>query len=80
MEPAPDRRPSRSDRISRVVGGFERSIVLVLMGLLVVIITLSSVDLILLIVRDVGTKKALLLNLDEMLELFGFFLMVLVGM
>ena len=80
MEPAPDRRPSRSDRISRVVGGFERSIVLVLMGLLVVIITLSTVDLILLIVRDVGTKKALLLNLDEMLELFGFFLMVLVGM
>jgi uncharacterized membrane protein (DUF373 family) len=50
------------------------------MGLLVLIILMSTGELIRLIVRDLAMMRTVLLNLDEMLELFGFFLLVLIGM
>jgi uncharacterized membrane protein (DUF373 family) len=59
---------------------FEHSIVFVLMGLLVVVITLGTIELVWLLVQDIRGPNGLLLSVSEMFELFGFFLLVLIGM
>ncbi len=79
MEP-PEKRSARDDRIARVVGTFERGVVLALMGLLFVVITLSALNLGWLVAHDLVKKRLLLLDLEDMLELFGSFLLVLIGM
>lgn len=52
----------------------------VLMALLMVVVALSTVELAWLLVTDLRTTKDMVLDVDEMLELFGFFLLVLIGM
>jgi uncharacterized membrane protein (DUF373 family) len=85
MEPTQSKPATRTGisgepRIARYVGVYERVIVIALMVLLVLIITLSTVDLFWLLLRDLSKTRSLLLNLEEMLELFGSFLLVLIGM
>ncbi|MBX3190652.1 MAG: phosphate-starvation-inducible PsiE family protein [Labilithrix sp.] len=70
---------SKPDLTSRIIRRFEHAIVLVLMGLLVVVITLTTVELVWLLVRDVASSNAML-DIEQMFELFGFFLLVLIGM
>jgi uncharacterized membrane protein (DUF373 family) len=70
----------RSYGASRIVEKFEHAIVLVLMALLVVVIAIGTVELAWLLFKDITTSKGLLLNVEEMFELFGFFLLVLIGM
>ncbi len=50
------------------------------MGLLIVVITVSTIELVWLLIKDISTPTGLLLNVEEMFELFGFFLLVLIGM
>jgi uncharacterized membrane protein (DUF373 family) len=50
------------------------------MGLLMVVVAISTVELGWLLVRDITTVGTLLVDVEEMLELFGFFLLVLVGL
>ena len=51
------------------------------MGLLVVVITVTTLELVWLLFKDITTPAAgLLLNAEEMFELFGFFLLVLIAM
>lgn len=68
------------DKVVQVIRTFEHGIVLALMGLLMVIVTLTTIDLAWLLVRDLRSIREMLLDVEEMLELFGFFLLVLVGM
>jgi uncharacterized membrane protein (DUF373 family) len=70
----------RVGTIARLVGGFEDAAVVLLMGLLVVVVTISTGELGWLLVQDLTTPGTLLLDLGELLELFGFFLLVLVGL
>ena len=51
-----------------------------MMGLLVVVITVTTLELVWLLVKDIATPTGLLLEAEEMFELFGFFLLVLIGM
>ena len=50
------------------------------MGLLVVVITVTTLELVWLLFKDITTGTGLLLEAEEMFELFGFFLLVLIGM
>jgi uncharacterized membrane protein (DUF373 family) len=59
---------------------FELVVVAVLMGLLLLIVAISTVELGWLLLRDVSTIRTLVLDVDEMLDLFGFFLLVLIGL
>ena len=72
-------RPGEADYVSRLIKKFEHGIVLVLMGLLIVVVVLSTVELAWLLVKDVATS-GILLEVEQMFELFGFFLLVLIGM
>ncbi len=65
--------------LSRLVKKFERYIVLALIGMMMVVIALATLDLAWLIIVDIGTPPILLLEVDELLELFGFFLLIVIG-
>jgi len=58
---------------------FERFIVAALILMMAVVILLSVGELGWILVRDMISPPVLILDIDELLELFGFFLLVLIG-
>jgi uncharacterized membrane protein (DUF373 family) len=70
--------PGPDTRRGRVITRFEQAIVLVLVGLLMIVVALSTLELGWLLVRDLSTRQRL--DVEEMLELFGFFVLVLIGL
>jgi len=58
---------------------FEQGIVHILIGMMMLVVLLSTVELGWIIVRDIVTPPVILLEIGELLEIFGFFLLVLIG-
>jgi uncharacterized membrane protein (DUF373 family) len=58
---------------------FEQVIVLSLITMMVIVVVLTTVELGWIIIRDIITPPIILLEIDELLEIFGFFLLVLIG-
>jgi len=58
---------------------FERTIVTALTVMMVVTIFLATVELAWVILRDIITPPIFLLEIDELLDIFGLFLLVLIG-
>ena len=58
---------------------FERIIITSLIVMMVLVILLATIDLAWVIVKDIVTPPVFLLNINELLEIFGFFLLVLIG-
>jgi uncharacterized membrane protein (DUF373 family) len=61
------------------IKSFEKMIVLVLVVLMAVVLLLSTVELAWVIIKDAITPPILLLEIDELLEIFGLFMLVLIG-
>ena len=61
------------------IKSFEKIIVLVLVVLMAVVLLLSTVELAWVIIKDIITPPILLLEIDELLEIFGLFMLVLIG-
>ena len=59
---------------------FEKVIVLALLGMMMVAILVSTIELAVVLFQELSKPPLLLLNITEMLEVFGFFLMVLIGL
>ncbi len=59
---------------------FQRYIVIGLLGLMTVVVFLSTVELAVVLVQQLLKPPRYLLDIREMLELFSFFLMVLIGL
>jgi uncharacterized membrane protein (DUF373 family) len=57
----------------------EKVIVLSLLVMMVLVVLLSTIDLGWLIIKDIITPPVLLLNINELLDIFGVFLLVLIG-
>jgi len=57
----------------------ERIIVTALIVMMTVVLLLTTVDLGWLLVQDILTAPILLLDVEELLDIFGFFLLVLIG-
>lgn len=57
----------------------ERVIVLSLLIMMVLVVFLSTVDLAWIIVKDIITPPVFLLEIKELLDIFGMFLLVLIG-
>lgn len=66
-------------QVQAALGVFERIIVVVLLATLAVVVALATVDLIWLVAKDVMTPPVLLLEVDELLNIFGFVLLILIG-
>ncbi len=57
----------------------ERIITRILLVLMACVVLLSTVELVWILVKDVLSPPLILLDIDELLELFGMFLLVLIG-
>lgn len=80
MTEATSRETPESDRPLRIIKRFERIMVFVLLFLLMIVVSLVTVELAWLLVRDLSSVRERLLDVDQMFELFGYFLIVLIGM
>ncbi|UCD58235.1 MAG: phosphate-starvation-inducible PsiE family protein [Candidatus Hydrogenedentota bacterium] len=58
---------------------FERFIILALLAMMIFVVFLSTIELAVILVREMIKPPLLLLNIQEMLTVFGFFMMVLIG-
>ncbi len=60
---------------------FERYIVIGLLGMMVVVVLLSTVELgVILVEQMLKPPRFILLDINEMLKIFGFFMMILIGL
>lgn len=58
---------------------FERLIILSLVVMMTIVLLLATVELGWIIVKDVVTPPLFLLEIDELIEIFGLFMLVLIG-
>jgi len=67
--------------MGKLLTRFERYIVLGLLGMMIIVVFLSTVELAIVLVTElIDTPKWLLLDINELLRIFGFFLMTLIGL
>jgi len=64
----------------RHLGQFERFIVITLLILMTAVVFVSTIELLIVICQQLYKPPRMLLNIEEMHEVFGFFLMVLIGL
>ena len=66
--------------MTRIIRIFEQIIVLTLLVLMLIAVLASTIELAIILVQQLRKPPFLLLDIAEMLEVFGFFLMVLIGL
>lgn len=59
---------------------FEQVILVALAFMMSVVVLLSTIDLGWIIIRDILTPPVIILDITELLDVFGFFLLVLIGL
>jgi uncharacterized membrane protein (DUF373 family) len=64
----------------RHLESFEKIITRILLVMMAVVVVLATVEVIWVVIIDVLTPPVLLLEIGELLELFGLFLLVLIGL
>lgn len=64
----------------RLLKKFEAWLIRSLSVMLSIVVLLATIELAWLLVQDIMTPPILLLEIDELLELFGFFLLILIGL
>jgi len=58
---------------------FERVIILALTIMMAIVLLLATIELAFILVQDVVSPPVLILEIDELLDIFGLFLLVLIG-
>jgi len=66
-------------RTGRAVKTVERIVVRMMIAMMMIVVAMSTVELAWIVVKDIVEPPILLLEVDELLEIFGFFLLVLIG-
>jgi uncharacterized membrane protein (DUF373 family) len=66
-------------RLTRYVDGFEKFITRILLVMMAAVVVLATVELGWILIKDVLTSPILLLEIHELFEIFGLFLIVLIG-
>ena len=67
-------------RMQNILKTFEKVIVVALLGLMMLAVLTSTVELAIILFQELRKPPHFLLDIEEMLEVFGFFLMVLIGL
>lgn len=71
--------PSPEGRLSLVIKKFERFVIVSIVFMMMAVVALSTLELGWIIAKDIITPPILLLDADELLEIFGFVLLILIG-
>jgi uncharacterized membrane protein (DUF373 family) len=66
-------------RMTSYLDRFEKTITAILIVMMAAVVVLATVELGWILVKDVLTPPIMLLEIDELLELFGLFLLVVIG-
>ncbi len=66
--------------MEKIFGGFVRIVVYILLALMAIVVLLSVVDLGWLLVRDLLLRTVAVPAVTQLFEIFGLFLMVLIGL
>jgi uncharacterized membrane protein (DUF373 family) len=76
----PDDTRARDDGLwARVLRRFEHTIVFIMTGLLMIIVTVATAEFGWLLLRDLESIRGRLLDVEQMFELFGYSLLILIG-
>jgi uncharacterized membrane protein (DUF373 family) len=67
------------NKLGRIIKLFERIVVGSLVVMMMLVVALATLELGWITVKDIITPPILLLEVDELLEIFGFFLLILIG-
>ena len=70
---------SPNPKLEKAMHRFERLIVVGLIFMMMIVILLGVLDLAWLIIKDAISPPIILLEVDELLDIFGFFLLILIG-
>lgn len=65
--------------LGRTIRWFERTIIVALIIMMMIVVFLGTVELAWLIITDIMSPPIILLEVDELLDIFGFFLLILIG-
>ncbi len=67
--------------MEKFLNRFEQYIVIGLLGMMIIVVFLATLELAIIIVEQmIEPPRIILLNIKEILEIFGFFLMILIGL
>lgn len=66
-------------RLNALANSFEKFITVALIGMMAVVVFLSTVELAWILIKDVLSPPIFILEIAELLEIFGMFLLVLIG-
>lgn len=66
--------------MDKIYAVFEKIIIVALLGLMMIAVAVSTVELAVILYQQLMEPPRYLLNVKEMLEVFGFFLLVLIGL
>lgn len=58
---------------------FEHLIIMGLIAMMVIVVTLATVELAWIIIQDIMTPPIFLLDIEQLMDIFGFFLLVIIG-
>jgi uncharacterized membrane protein (DUF373 family) len=64
----------------RYLDSFERIITRILLVVMAVVVVLATIEVIWVVITDVLKPPVFLLGIEELLDLFGLFLLVLIGL
>jgi uncharacterized membrane protein (DUF373 family) len=62
-----------------MLNNFEKTIIYSLIGMMAIVILISTVELGVLIIKDIFSPPRYWLGIDQLFEIFGFFLIILIG-
>lgn len=62
-----------------IIKKFEKIIILALVAMMALVLFLSTLEVAWIIIKDIITPPVLILDIDELLEIFGLFMLVLIG-
>jgi uncharacterized membrane protein (DUF373 family) len=65
--------------MSDLLGRFEKAVTVTLAVLMALVVLLATIELAWVIIQDIITPPVVLLEIDELLDIFGLFLLVLIG-
>lgn len=66
--------------MDKIFSGFQKVVVVALLGLMMFVVGVSTVELAIILVQELMKPPLFFLNIQEMTEVFSFFLMVLIGL
>jgi len=58
---------------------FQNAILMILTWMMALVVLMATVELFYIIIADIVSPPLVLLNIDQLLEIFGYFLLVLIG-